>query len=89
MSANMQGMDTEQGREVGQNMGSQAGQVSGMVAGISAMIQGLNWQGNDRQHFENDWHGSFAPQANNAAETLEQQGRILIVHADRQDAVSS
>ena len=89
MSQSMQGMDTEHGREVGQNMGQQAGQVSGMVANISAMIQGLKWQGSDRQNFESDWHGSFAPQANNAAETLDEQGRVLIVHADRQDAASS
>lgn len=89
MSQSMQGMDTEHGREVGQNMGQQAGQVSGMVANISAMIQGLKWQGSDRQNFESDWSGSFAPQANNAAQTLDEQGRVLIVHADRQDAASS
>ncbi len=89
MSSRMQGMDTEQGREIGQNMGSQAAQVSGMVAGITAMVQGLKWQGADRQNFENDWVGSFAPQATNASDTLEQQGRFLCEHADRQDAVSS
>jgi hypothetical protein len=89
MSQHMQGMDTEYGREVGQNMGSQAGQVAGMVANISAMIQSLNWQGNDRQNFESDWSGSFAPQANNAAQTLDEQGRCLCWHADRQDAASS
>ena len=89
MSHRMQGMDTEQGRQIGQNMGAQAGQVSGMVAGISAMIQGLSWQGSDRQAFEADWTGSFAPQATNASRTLEEQGHVLCVHADRQDAVSS
>jgi hypothetical protein len=89
MSNSMQGMDTEYGREVGQNMGQQAGQVAGMVANITAMIQGLKWQGADRQNFESDWHGSFAPQANNASQTLEEQGRVLMWHAERQDAASS
>ena len=89
MSNRMQGMDTEQGREIGQNMGAQAGQVAGMVSSISAMIQGLNWQGADRQTFESDWSGSFAPQASNASQTLEEQGRVLCQHADRQDAASS
>lgn len=89
MGNNMQGMDTEHGREVGQNMGSQAGQVAGMVSSITAMIQGLKWTGSDRETFESDWTGSFAPQANNAAQTLEEQGRTLCWHADRQDAASS
>lgn len=89
MSNSMQGMDTEQGREVGQNMGSQAGAVAGMVSSISAMVQGLKWTGKDRETFESDWSGSFAPQANNAAQTLEEQGRTLCWHADRQDAASS
>lgn len=89
MSAHMQGMDTEYGREVGQNMGQQAGQIGGMVANITAMIQGLKWEGPDSRNFSSDWHGSFAPQANNAAQTLEEQGRTLLWHADRQDAASS
>ncbi|GAA1161630.1 hypothetical protein [Nocardioides aquiterrae] len=89
MSANMQGMDTEYGREVGQNMGQQAGQVASMVSAITSMIQGLKWQGPDRENFANDWHGSFAPQAHNAAQTLDEQGRVLLWHADRQDAASS
>lgn len=89
MSANMQGMDTEYGREVGQNMGQQAGQISGMVANITAMIQGLKWEGPDSRNFSSDWTGSFAPQANNASQTLDEQGRTLLWHADRQDAASS
>src|SRR4029079_2789565 len=89
MTQRMQGMDTEYGREVGQNMGSQAGQVAGMVANITAMIQGLKWQGNDRQNFESDWTGSFAPQANNASQSLEEQGRGLLCQRGRQDAGGS
>jgi len=85
----MQGMDTERGRSIGQEMGSQAGQVSGMVGRISSVVGALNWQGTDRETFLSDWHGSFAPQANNAAQGLEEQGQVLCQHADRQDAASS
>lgn len=85
----MQGMDTDYARQVSGNMGEQAGQVAGVVSSISAVIAGLNWQGADRKAFESDWTGSFAPSANNAAESLNEQSRILNQHADRQDAVSS
>lgn len=89
MSSRMQGMDTEYARQVSQNMGSQAGQVAGVVSNISAVIAGLNWHGADRQAFESDWTGSFVPQANTAAESLDEQSHVLRVHADRQDAASS
>ena len=85
----MQGMDTELGRSIGQQMGQQAGQVSGMVGRISSVVAALNWQGTDRQTFLSDWDGSFAPQANNAAQSLDEQGSVLCQHADRQDAASS
>ncbi len=89
MTNRMQGMDTEQARHIGSNMGAQAGQVAGVVASVGTMIQGLNWQGSDKQAFESDWHGNFAPAANTASESLDEQGRALCVHADRQDAASS
>lgn len=85
----MQGMDTEMGRQIGGEMSNQAGQVSGMVGRISSVVGALNWQGRDRETFLSDWDGSFAPQANNAAQTLEEQGQVLCRHADAQDAASS
>jgi hypothetical protein len=89
MSSSMQGMDTEMGRSIGTEMGSQAGQVSGMVGRISSVVGALNWQGADRETFLSDWDGSFAPQANNAAQSLEEQGGVLCRHADAQDAASA
>ena len=85
----MQGMDTEMGRSVGNEMGSQAGQVSGMVGRISSVVGALSWQGRDRETFLSDWDGSFAPQANNAAQSLDEQGQVLCRHADAQDAASA
>lgn len=85
----MQGMDTEMGRQIGGEMSNQAGQVTGMVGRISSVVGALNWQGRDRETFLSDWDGSFAPQANNAAQTLEEQGQVLCRHADAQDAASS
>jgi uncharacterized protein YukE len=89
MSSNVQGMDTEKAREVGHGMGAQAQQVNGALASVTAMIAGLSWHGPDRQRFESDWTGSFAPQAQRCAETLDEHGRALCQQADRQDAASS
>jgi uncharacterized protein YukE len=85
----MQGMDTEQGRQVSGQMDSHASQVSGMVGRISSVVGALKWQGADRETFLSDWHGSFAPQAHNAAQSLQEQAGVLNRHADAQDAASS
>jgi uncharacterized protein YukE len=89
MAANVQGMDTEQAREVSQNMNQQAGQVAGVVSGISSMLAGVNWTGPDAANFTNDWNGSFAPQAQNASASLEESSAVLRNHADRQDEISA
>lgn len=85
----MQGMDTEYARQVSQSMGQQAGQIAGVVARISGVIGALSWEGPDKRAFSQDWDGSFAPEANLAAESLEEQSRVLVQHADRQDQASS
>lgn len=89
MNSNVQGMDTEQAREVSRNMNQQAGQVAGVVASISGMLAGVNWRGADAEGFVNDWNGSFAPQAQGASQSLEEQSGVLANHADRQDQASA
>ena len=85
----MQGMDTEHARQVSQSMGQQAGQIAGVVSRISSVIGALNWEGPDKRAFSADWDGSFAPEANQASESLDEQSRVLAHHADRQDQASS
>lgn len=89
MNSNVSGMDTEQAREVSRNMNQQAGQVAGVVSNISAMLASVNWTGPDAEGFVNDWNGSFAPQANGAAQSLDEQSAVLRTHADRQDQASA
>jgi hypothetical protein len=89
MSNSMQGMDTEQGRQIGGKMDSHAQQVSGLVGMIGGAVGAMKWQGADRQTFLSDWEGHFAPQASNAAQGLSEQGQVLIRHADAQDQASS
>lgn len=89
MSSRMQGMDTDQARQVSGNMDSHAAQVAGIVQHVGNVVGALNWQGADRHAFESDWQGSFAPNANAASQSLSEQAHVLRTHADRQDAASS
>lgn len=89
MSHSMQGMDTDQGRSIGQGMGQHAEQVSGIVSRVGSIVGAMKWQGADRETFLQDWQGSFAPQAENASQTLREQGDLLCRHAEAQDQASS
>lgn len=88
MNHRMQGMDTDHGREVSRQMDDHAGQVHGMVQGISSLLASVEWTGADAQRFSSDWSGSFAPQANGAVNSLQDNAAVLRQHADRQDAAS-
>lgn len=89
MSSSMQGMDTEYARQVSGEMGSHAGQVAGVCSKLFARVAATSWIGPDKDQIQDDMASHFIPQANNAAESIDQQARILTEHADRQDAVSS
>lgn len=89
MSNQMQGMDTEQARQIAQQMGQHAGQVAGVVTRLSARVEATSWVGSDKAHLQQDMQQHFVPQANNAAQTVEEQARALTLHADRQDEVSA
>ena len=89
MSANMQGMDTEEARSVAQNMDSNAAVVGDVCARLLARIQGTSWVGQDKDRISDDIGNSFIPNANAACEDIKQQASYLIAKADQQDAVSS
>lgn len=84
----MSGMDTEEGRNTSRNMDQHASAVGQMVGGISNMLGSVVWVGSDAKRFHSDWNGSFAPQANGAVESIQQNAQVLRQHADRQDSVS-
>lgn len=89
MSSNMQGMDTEYGRQVATEMDQHAGQAAEICGRLAARVRATTWVGRDKDLFCDDMDGRFIPEANNCADTLHQQARALNEHADRQDAVSS
>lgn len=89
MGNHVSGMDTEQARDTSRQMDSNAAVVGDMVSGLSAVLAGLNWTGGDAQRFKSDWDSTFAPQANGAIASIQEQAQVLRAHADRQDQASS
>ncbi len=88
-TSNIQGMDTEYAREVSNQMGQHAGQVAGVCGKLLQRVSGTSWVGPDKEAITNDIGSHFLPNANAACDSINEQARVLTVHADRQDAVSS
>lgn len=91
MSSNIQGMDTEYAREMVRGMKQNAGQMAGVLTSVSGIVQRAkqSWTGPDAEAFVNDWDGQFAPQAQGAVDSVDEQAGVLARHADRQDAASA
>jgi len=91
MSSNIQGMDTEYAREMVRGMKQSSGQMAGVLTSVSGVVQRAKaqWSGPDAEAFVGDWDGQFAPQAQGAIDSVDEQADVLARHADRQDAVSS
>jgi hypothetical protein len=88
MGSNMQGMDTEMGRAFGSKMGSQAEILSGTFTEIMGAYDALDWLGKDADEFGKDMH-VLGGHVSNASASIQEQGQVLIKHADAQDEISS
>ena len=89
MQNQMLGMDTEQARQHAQHLDSHAEAVNSMVSSITQALGSVTWIGQDATSFGSDWQSSFAPQAQGATQSLQDNAQVLRKYADAQDAVSS
>lgn len=86
----IQGMDTEEGRRVARHMNEGSAQIGDVIGSARTIASRINdmWPGADGSRFGDDVD-QFASNAQNAAQSLSEQAQQLVVHADRQDQVSS
>ena len=84
------GMDTEEGRRVARDMNEGSAQIGDVIGSASAIAGRINemWPGADGARFGQDV-AEFVGNAQNAAQSLSDQARQLVVHADRQDQASA
>ncbi len=86
----IRGMDTDEGRRVARGMNEGSAQIGDVIGSAHAIASRINemWPGADGSRFGEDV-GQFVNNAQNAAQSLSDQAQQLVVHADRQDQVSS
>lgn len=81
-------MDTTQARGHAGKIDSGVSAVQGLIDQITEMINGIYWEGRDKERFLADWEGQLRPTASQVMHTLRTSAEELRRRADEQDELS-
>jgi uncharacterized protein YukE len=84
----MQGMDVEYARDAAHRMDQGASDVSNLVQQIGALLDEVEWYGDDAKSFHSDFKGSFMPQLGGVVDALRENAAVLNRRADAQEQIS-
>lgn len=82
------GIDTQYARQSSRQMDNGAQELGSMVSNITSMLSSVVWVGPAAQRFKQDWDGSFRPELQAAADSLQESAAELQRRAELQDEVS-
>ncbi|WP_115787013.1 hypothetical protein [Arthrobacter silvisoli] len=82
------GADVDQLRALAKAADKAATLLSTKAASLQGQIMAAPWKGNDAERFKHDWTGSHRPSLDKVVESLRQNSRILLKHADEQEKAS-
>ncbi|WP_426300272.1 hypothetical protein [Arthrobacter sp. R-11] len=82
------GADVEQLRALAKAADKAATLLSTKAATLQGQIMAAPWKGNDAEGFKHDWTGRHRPSLDKVVESLRQNSRILLQHADEQEKAS-
>ena len=83
------GADAEALRTMGAFCARRAELLDELEGRLSAVIETVEWVGEDAERFRADWSGSVRPGLQDRGLELRQQARRLAQHAEEQEAASS
>ena len=82
------GADVDQLRALAKAADKAATLLSTKAASLQGQIMSAPWKGNDAENFRHDWTGRHRPSLDKVVESLRQNSRILLQHADEQEKAS-
>jgi hypothetical protein len=81
-------IDVGKARQFSGQINGGIGQMQGLIESISALIGDIFWEGDDKLHFSNDWHGNFKPEAARATQSLQETSDEMLRRAHAQEQLS-
>ena len=89
MAPGIYGADIEQLRALSKSLGQSGTRLKTVETTVSSLVQSAVWKGEDGARFRNEWTSSLRPMLNRTSQSLQEQSRSLLVHADEQDKASN
>ncbi|WP_426990105.1 WXG100 family type VII secretion target [Pseudarthrobacter sp. Y6] len=89
MAPGIFGADIEQLRALSKSLGHSGTRLKNVESSVNSLVQSTVWKGEDGARFRSEWTSSLRPMLNKTSESLQEQSRSLLVHADEQDQASN
>lgn len=87
--AGFQGADTEALRTMAQMVVRRSDLLEDLYGGLKVLVEDVEWVGEDADRFRGQWAGVVRPGLEDCSLDLRRRARLLIQHADEQDAAST
>jgi hypothetical protein len=89
MAPGIYGADIAQLRSLSKSIGQSGTSLLGVEATVNSVVGSAVWKGADGERFRSEWSASLRPMLRKAGDSLRDQAKSLLVHADEQAKTSS
>ena len=82
-------INVDEARSYGGQINEGVGQINGLLSQITNLLGNTYWVGEDREHFEEDFHSGIKPEAASATQHLSDSAAEFFRRADAQEQLSN
>jgi hypothetical protein len=82
-------INVDEARSYGSQINDGVGAINGLLSQIGGVLDNTYWVGEDREHFEQDFHGGLKPEAAKATQGLTDTANEFIRRANAQEQLSN
>lgn len=87
--AGFTGMDVQAVRTLAQQMDQASDQINQLASQLNGKLNSVDWKGNDRNHFVNDWQGHHMNQLRQVSNALKDAASKARQNAAEQERTSN
>lgn len=89
MAPGIFGADVAQLRSLSKSIGQSGNALQSIEATVNSVVGSAVWKGADGERFRSEWSSTLRPLLRKSTDSLRDQAKILLAHADEQERTSS
>lgn len=89
MAPGIYGADIAQLRSLSKSIGQSGSSLQRIEATVNSVVASAVWKGADGERFRSEWSSSLRPLLRKSSDSLRDQAKSLLAHADEQEKTSS